>query len=102
MIAELNQILNLTREMLAKAQAGEWEDLISLESRRGAMIVQHFNLSPSANIDAGDAACLHQLRELNGRILEIGKTQRQQLMQILADGNRQRHAAGLYRQTRKS
>jgi hypothetical protein len=86
--------------MLGKAEAGAWDDLISLESRRGTMITQYFAAIQVGGADAGDAACISELRTLNDRILEIGKDQRQRLMKLLAESHLQRHAATRYRQTR--
>lgn len=93
-------IMDLTREMLAKAEAGAWDDLIGLESRRGSMMAQYFATTRDAGIDSGDAACLHELHALNTLILNLGKARRRQLMQALSESNRQRHAVARYRQTR--
>jgi hypothetical protein len=94
----LLRIVELTREMLAMAEADTWDDLPGLESRRGSLMEQYFAVTRDTGLDAGDAASLYELHELNSRILDLGKTRRQQLMQALSESNRQRHAVANYRQ----
>jgi len=96
----LSRILELTREMLEKAEAGAWDELVILESRRGSLITQYLDAAHDAGVDAADATSLHELRVFNDRILDLAKTQRQQLMRTLSDSSHQRHAATCYRQTR--
>jgi hypothetical protein len=96
---KLPVIMQLTREMLGKAEAGAWDDLIDLETRRASMIKQYFDAIRDTGVNASDAACVRELRELNGRILEHGKARRQQLMRLLSERNHQRRAVTCYRQT---
>ena len=96
----LPEIMELTREMLEMAETGAWDELIEIESRRGFLITQYFDAAHEAGIDASDAVCIQELSLLNDRILDLGKAQRQELMKLLSESNRQRHAATCYRQTR--
>jgi hypothetical protein len=95
--ADMARILDLTRQILEKAHAGEWDDLIALEAVRRPIIARCFDASRHALFAAGDAVSLQELRELNNRILEIGRGRRDELVKILADSGRQRRAADHYR-----
>lgn len=97
---ELHRIMALTRDMLARAEAGAWDELIRLEGRRAAMLAHYFSVTRETGVDAGDAACVHELLELNDRILHLGKRQRELLSETLSESHRQRDAAARYRQTR--
>lgn len=94
----LNGILALSREMLAKAEAGTWEDLPGIEARRAAMLERYYEAIRVADPDADDIAGLRALREINDRILELGKIQRRHLVREMSDSSRQRQAAARYRQ----
>lgn len=99
--ADMASIIDLTRQILEKARAGEWDDLIALESVRRPIIARCFDASRHALFEAGDAAGIQELRELNNRILEIGRGRREELVKILADSGRQRRAADHYRRARR-
>ena len=96
---DLAKILDLSRQMLEKARAGAWDDLIALESARSPIIARHFGLSRHTPFN--DAAVIQQLRDLNDHILEIGRVRSRELVKILADSGRQRRAADHYRRAGK-
>ncbi|MGE0372682.1 MAG: flagellar protein FliT [Gammaproteobacteria bacterium] len=95
---DLNAILALSREMLEKAETGAWEDLAALESRRGVMLARYFETIRADGADAGDADGVRAVRELNERILELGKIQRHRLVSEMSDSSRRRQAVTRYRQ----
>jgi len=97
--AGLADVLDLSREMLAKAEAGAWDDLPELESRRGAMLARLFETLHAAGPGAADAAGIRALRDINDRIIQLGKIQSQRLVQALSDSSYQRRAAACYRQS---
>ncbi|MBK8162485.1 MAG: flagellar protein FliT [Gammaproteobacteria bacterium] len=98
--ADLNAILALSREMLEKAETGAWEDLAGLENRRAVMLAEYFEAIRAAGPDAGDGDGIRAVRELNERILELGKIQRHRLVSEMSDSSRQRQAVSRYRQNR--
>lgn len=93
---DLETAVELTREMLAMAEAGAWDELYLLEPRRAALITRHFSASRMAGTGGEEGACLRELRDLNDRILEIGAAERQRLLDALSDSQRQRDAASHY------
>jgi hypothetical protein len=95
--ADLAKILDLTRQMLEQARAGEWDDLIALESMRRPIIARHFDPARHAHFDAADAEGMQELRDLNDHILAIGRVRSQELVKILTDSGRQRRAVDHYR-----
>jgi hypothetical protein len=95
--ADLAKILDLTRQMLEKARAGEWDDLIALESMRRPIITRHFDPACHAHFDVADAEGIQELRDLNDHILEIGRVRSRELVKILTDSGRQRRAVDHYR-----
>ncbi|MCC6207691.1 MAG: flagellar protein FliT [Gammaproteobacteria bacterium] len=96
--ASLDDILVLSRVMLAKAEAGAWDDLPELESRRGSMLAQYFDDLHGADPGASDSAGICSLREMNDRIIYLGKIQSQRLAREISENSRQRRAASRYRQ----
>lgn len=96
--AGLDGILALSREMLAKAEAGAWDDLAGLESRRHPMLARYFEAIRAAGAGAGDVAGIGSLREINDRIIDLGKIQRRHLVREMTDSSGQRRAAARYRQ----
>lgn len=97
--AGLCEILDLSRQMLVKAEAGAWDDLPGLESRRGSMLAQYFETLRASGPGADDAAGIDALREINDRIIQLGKIQSQRLVRELSDSTHQRRAAASYRQS---
>lgn len=94
----LLELVKLSREMLARAEAGAWSDLIGLEARRAAMMARYLAVTREGGIDAGDVEHIHELRGLTDHLLDLGTLQRQRLMQTLSENSLQRHAAARYRQ----
>ncbi len=97
--AGLSELLDLSRQMLVKAEAGAWDDLPELESRRGAILARYFETLRAAGPGTEDVAGIHVLREINDRIIQLGKIQSQRLVQALSDSSYQRRAAACYRQS---
>jgi len=97
--AGLSEILDLSRQMLVRAEAGAWDDLPELEARRGSMLARYFDTLRAAGPGVDDAAGINALRDINDRIIQLGKIQSQRLMQELSDSSYQRRAAACYRQS---
>lgn len=98
-LAGLSEILVLSREMLVKAETGAWDDLPELESRRGSLLARYFETLRPDGPGADDAAGINALREINDRIIQLGKIRSQHLVQELSDSSHQRRAAACYRQS---
>ena len=92
----LARVLTMTQQMLAHAEAGEWEQVTDLERERredlSACFAQSVSLADSALIAEALAALLNLNEELMAR-LQLAKSE---VMQSSVQFSRNRSAVGSY------
>jgi len=87
----LQSCLTLTREMLACAQAGDWERVAALQARRRRLLA-----AVPAGPSPADAPALRALRRLNAELAALGEARRAELQDSLRRRARGRRAAAAF------
>jgi hypothetical protein len=76
---QLQQIIDLSRQMLDKAQAMEWDKVAELEGRRKQLVVSCFR-NPTSDQDAPEvAASIREILRLNDQVAGMGRDCRERL-----------------------
>lgn len=94
---QLRDIIELSREMLSKAQAGEWELVAGLETRRKTLVGDCFR-QPASGQDAPEVAvAIREILSINQQVTRLGVQCRDRLGCELQAGRAGRSAAAAYR-----
>ncbi|MFQ5643906.1 MAG: flagellar protein FliT [Thiogranum sp.] len=76
---QLRDVIELSKDMLSKAQAGEWELVAGLEARRKALVAGCFE-QPTSGQDAPEVAvAIREILSLNQQLTRLGEQCREQL-----------------------
>ncbi len=97
-VAELDEILRLTDDMLACAEHGEWGHLVDLERVRRKKIGVVFSVKRDASSSERVADGIQQLLERDRRIMALCRAGRSEISNNLRQfrrGNRVRNAYGV-------
>ncbi len=94
---QVADLIQLSQSMLDKAEAGLWEDVISLEAERSKKIEAYF--SPDANSSYDIAAVrvgIETLQILNDQLMQLGQEQKKELSQVLQEFGQGKKAIQAY------
>ncbi|GMQ88683.1 MAG: hypothetical protein BMS9Abin09_0115 [Gammaproteobacteria bacterium] len=76
---QLRDIIELSKDMLSKAQANQWELVADLETRRKALVMRCFQ-QPTADQDAPEvAAAIKEILSLNQQVTALGQEHQEQI-----------------------
>ncbi len=95
----LEQILELSREMLTLGKQGEWEQVEKLQQSRERLIRESFPLSDEKAADAESARIIEQVLAIDGQIKDAAEGQRHEIRQTLSKLNQGRAATKAYQDT---
>jgi hypothetical protein len=70
---QLEQIVLLSREMLAKAADHEWARVAEVDARRRQMVMRFFQQPAQRQDVAGVAAAIKEILRLNQEITDLGR-----------------------------
>jgi hypothetical protein len=70
--AALATLLTLSRDMLALARAGAWDELVEMEARRGRLLTDFFSTPPITDAAAAIAAAIREILELDREVMNLG------------------------------
>jgi len=94
---QLRDIIRLSKDMLSKAEAGEWEQVAGLETRRKALVGDCFR-KPASGQDAPEVAvAIREILAINQQVTRLGEQCRDRLGCELQAGRAGRSAAAAYR-----
>jgi hypothetical protein len=93
---QLEQILSLSKDMLAKAGDHEWALVAEIEARRRVLVMCCFQ-QPAEQRDAGEVAvAIQEILRLNQAITDLGKCHRDQLGTEIQSNKLGRTASAAY------
>jgi len=76
---QLRDIIELSKDMLSKAQADQWELVADLETQRKALVMRCFQ-QPASGQDAPEvAAAIREILSLNQQVTLLGQAHQDQL-----------------------
>ena len=76
---QLMDIIELSKDMLSKAQANEWELVAELETRRKTLVTRCFQ-QPASGQDAPEvAAAIKEILSLNQQVTQLGQKYQEQI-----------------------
>ncbi len=76
---QLRDIIELSKDMLSKAQGNQWERVAELETRRKALVMRCFQ-RPTAGQDAPEvAAAIKEILSLNQQLTLLGQAHQDQI-----------------------
>jgi len=93
----LPRILDLSRQMLRRSEAGEWEEAGNLEQQRRGLIQDCFPLTEEVAADPSTATVLEQIIDIDSKIMELGTKARQDVGAVLGKLQKGRQATNAYR-----
>ena len=76
---QLREIVDLSRQMLERAQNMEWERVAELEVRRKQLVMRCFQSPTNAEDTPAVAAAIQEILRLNQSITELGRDCRESL-----------------------
>lgn len=97
---EWSLVMNLTQQMKAAAEAGEWSELAEIEPKRRALLEDFFSQQVSPEDAQKIQADIKTILALDKLITEASQTRRDELSTELADLNRNRQAQKAYASNR--
>ena len=80
---ELQQLILLSEEMLTKAQAECWDEVVDLETERFGLIRQFFSQPVHQAHAEAVAAGIQAIQSIDERLKELGALRRFDIMQTL-------------------
>ncbi|GMQ88175.1 MAG: hypothetical protein BMS9Abin08_1402 [Gammaproteobacteria bacterium] len=93
---QLVGIIDLSKDMLAKARDHEWQRVAELEVARKALVMRCFQL-PTAEQDVSEvAAAIKEILRLNHDVSEIGRQHQDALVKEIHTSNIGRTASAAY------
>ena len=78
-LAQFAHIVDLTSDMLEKAQAHDWVAVTDMEMDRQGRLEDFFATALSPAEAAEVAHAIRQIQEINNQIMQLGETSQQQL-----------------------
>ncbi len=76
---QLEEIIGLSRDMLARAKDNQWAEVAELEARRRTLVASCF-AQPGTGQDTNEvAASIREILRLNHEVTELGKRARETL-----------------------
>lgn len=98
----LDQILEVSRNMLALAEQGEWEQVDILQQERQIIVEQTFPLEDDAARNPNVATVLKQILMLDGQIQGLAEKRHREIGQELGRINQGRAVTKAYKTTSRS
>lgn len=89
-------IVALTREMLARAQSGDWETTLGLEQQRQRMLTLFFAAPVPPGDAPGVAAGIREILDIDRELMELGKQGMDELAAKLEELSSGRRAVKAY------
>ncbi len=72
-LGQFDALIQLSRAMLSKARAGEWDDVFGMESQRQRLIRDAFAQPPAVERAAGIAAGIREILALDKELIALGR-----------------------------
>ena len=91
------QITGLTSNMLMHAQAGEWEQVIQMETDRQKLIQQFFNQNSVESFASEIATGISHVMATDREIMQLGKNGLRQMSNHLQDISTGKQATDAYK-----
>lgn len=94
---QISDLIQLSQSMLEKAEAGIWEDVISLEAERRQKMDAYFSadaeiLDDTAAIKVG----IETIQKLDDKLIQLGQNQKKELFQVLQEFDQGKKAVQAY------
>ena len=93
---QLQDIIQLSQQMLSQARDNEWERVTELEARRREMVLVCFQQTTPEQDSPEVAAAIREILHLNQEVAELGRQYRDQLGSEIHTHNVGRAAAAAY------
>lgn len=93
---DLQQLLELSQAMLAKAGQGLWDDVIELETRRHDLIRLFFSEPVHPAHAEAVAAAIKTILSIDKKIAELGAIKRFDILQVLQEMEQGKKAIKAY------
>jgi len=97
-LQQLNQAMDLTKQMQALAEKAEWDQIIELDKQRQGLFSQIFPLN-NANVSADFQQKLQYLIELNKQLEKFCASQKRDLQLQMQGLNKNKKAINAYQST---
>lgn len=104
MIAALAGLVHATERMLELASAGEWDEVVALESARGPRLRAFFDsLDQDAREQHGDVLrnAIERILELDNKIVSQGEASKAEAVKLLQQNESAKKAAATYQKNNK-
>lgn len=93
---QLQDIIQLSQQMLSQARDNEWERVTELEAKRREMVLVCFRQTTSDQDSPAVAAAIREILHLNQEVAELGRQYRDQLGSEIRTHNAGRTASAAY------
>lgn len=94
---QITDLIKLTQSMLDKAEAGIWEDVISLESERRKQMDTYFSTEKNRSDDiAAIRVGIETIQKLDEQLMLLGRNQKKELSQALQELGQGKKAVQAY------
>ena len=98
-VSSSKELLNLSQEMLSVAEAGNWNEVAKLETRRQALLRKFELTINSTGVETSTEVIANDLREvilINKRMLDLGETVKADLAKSMSGLHQGRNAVNAY------
>ena len=92
----INRLRSLSAELLALAQAGQWDAVTEREVQRRALLEELFQTAPPADLAPQLEAAARATLDSDARLLELAQAERDQLSEHLKSLGQGRRAVQAY------
>jgi len=94
---QIVDLIQLSQLMLDKAEAGLWEDVISLEAERSKQVEAYFSSDTNSLDDiAAVRVGIETIQILNDQLMQLGHQQKKELSQALQELGQGKKAVSAY------
>ena len=93
---QLQDIIQLSRQMLSQARENEWQRVTELEARRREMVLACFQQTTPEQDSPAVATAIRDILHLNQEVAELGRRYRDQLGSEIHTHNVGRAASAAY------
>jgi len=95
-ITQLQEVVSLSRDMLAQAQDDQWQAVIELEAQRRTLVEACFR-DPAGDAEAASvAAAIREILSLNQQLEQLGRQSRDEMASHLSTRQTGRTANAAY------
>lgn len=95
-LADLQQLISLSRLMLEQAQSSLWDEVSELEERRRMLMTEFFLIAVPDGLSGAVAEGIQSIMAIDRELMELGRVGKLELEQVLRQIDQGRKAVKAY------